>query len=120
MKKAIYVAGPYRGRTHADVAENIRKAWTVGAMLLRAFEDKVNLFVPHNNTGHYDGLKQPECFLEDDLYWLSKCDALFAMTSFHKSDGAKAEIHFAQQNSIPVFYAVEDLGDWLENGNGIY
>ena len=53
-----------------------------------------------------------------DLTWLALCDAILVLKKYRKSEGTKAEIAFAKERSIPVFYSPESLIEYDEMENG--
>lgn len=51
------------------------------------------------------------------MSWLEVSDAVLVLPKWRKSDGTKAEIARAKELNIPVFYNLEDMQDYEENGN---
>lgn len=108
--RVVYVAGPFRGKSHWDVAENVRNAerlalevWRLGAVAL----------CPHANTAHFDGAADDSVWLEGDLELLRRCDAMILTPDWRRSTGATKEKEFAEGLGIPVFETLEGLDDWL-------
>ncbi|RPI64256.1 MAG: DUF1937 family protein [Planctomycetaceae bacterium] len=98
----IYVAGPY---TKYDVAINVRNAVKMADKLARRGHTP---FVPH--LTHFWHIISPhtyEFWLEQDLEWLSVCDALIRLPG--ESDGADKEVAYAVEHGIPVFYRLSDV-----------
>lgn len=101
-KKVIYICGPYRsGNGEWFVKKHIREAeriaelvWVAGGVAL----------CPHKNTQWFGGLVPDEVFLEGDLELLRRCDAVLTVPGWEGSKGAFAEVEFAQNHNIPVFY----------------
>ncbi len=52
------------------------------------------------------GLSHEE-WMEQDLFWLSKCDALIRLPG--ESPGADVEVEYAKQHGIPVFTDIYEL-----------
>jgi hypothetical protein len=100
--KTVYVAGPY---TLGDVCENVRNAVEKGDILLR------NGYVPYlphlTHLWHMISPHPYETWIDLDLAWLARCDALLRLPS--ESPGAEKEIAAAKVLGIPVFYHVKDL-----------
>lgn len=102
--KVIYIAGKYRSdKGEWFVYENIRAAelmaqwvWMHGGVAL----------CPHKNTAFFGGLPgcPDETWLEGDLELLKRCDAVFAISGWRESAGARAEVEYAKKNHIPVIY----------------
>lgn len=110
--KVIYVAGPFRGANHWQIAENIRRAerlalevWRMGAAAI----------CPHANTAHFQGAAPDEVWLEGNLELLRRCDAMVVTEGWQKSEGTKAEIFKANQWSKPVFMSARSLLAWLKH-----
>jgi nucleoside 2-deoxyribosyltransferase len=109
--KVVYVAGPFRGKSHWDIAENIRNAerlaldvWRLGAAAL----------CPHANTAHFQDAAPDHVWLDGDLAMLDKCDAIIMTPDWRRSSGATAEHEHALANGIPSFYDVDTLAKWLK------
>ena len=90
----VYIAGPYRGRTTAEITGNIRRAEQYTEKLLR-----MGFFVycPHKNTSHLDGCVPETFFLDMGLEMLRRCDAIFVMPDSEYSLGTAAEIQLARE-----------------------
>lgn len=99
--KVIYVAGPFRGKNHWEIAENIRNAerlalevWRMGAAAI----------CPHANTAHYQDAAPDDVWLEGDLAIMRRCDAVLMTADWKRSQGATEERRMALEAGIPVFY----------------
>ena len=98
----IYIAGPY---SNGDMVLNVREA-------VLAAEELIKLdfipYIPHLTmfwhliTPHEYGF-----WLDYDLQWLDKCDALLRLLG--DSKGADAEVEYAKESNIPVYYSIEEL-----------
>lgn len=113
--KLVYVAGPFRGPNHWAIWQNVMHAaelalevWKLGAVAI----------CPHMNTFPYQGAAPDEVWLEGDLEILSRCDALITTDNWENSIGAKAEVDFATDHQIPVFYSIDSLYSWLTYQEG--
>lgn len=111
--KVVYIAGPFRGKSHWEIAENIRNAerlalevWRMGAVAI----------CPHANTAHFQNAAPDEVWLNGDLELLARCDAVLMTPDWMRSRGANEEHDFALARKIPVFYEVSMLKVWLETG----
>ena len=69
--KLAYVAGPYRGRTHHDVSQNIAAAREVAAHL---WSLGYAVICPHLNSAFMSGAAPEEVFMEGGLTMLRRCD----------------------------------------------
>ena len=101
----VYVAGPYRGKTEADVARNIKQAREIGVAL---WDMGITAIVPHLNTAYMEH----DCsvddvdrvFLDGDLEILARCDAIVLTPDWSASEGATGERLFAASRHIPIYY----------------
>lgn len=108
--KVGYVAGPFRGKSHWEIAENIRNAerlalevWRLGAACI----------CPHSNTAHFQDAAPDHVWLDGDLEMLARCDFVLMTPDYQRSSGATAELKFAQEKRIPVFFDLPTLERWL-------
>lgn len=108
--KVIYVAGPFRGPNSWEIEENIRRAerlslevWRLGAAAV----------CPHTNTRFFQGAAPDDVWLDGDLAILAKCDGILMTSDWERSNGARAELRFAESRGIPSFLTLEDLACWL-------
>lgn len=103
MKKVfVYVASPY---TKGDVAVNTRVNIEAGDKLA------VLGFVPFIPLlTHFWHMLFPhpyQFWTAIDLHWIDKCDALLRLPG--ESSGADAEVAYARERNIPVFFSIEAL-----------
>jgi hypothetical protein len=110
-KRVVYIAGPFRGKNHWEVEQNIRRAealalevWNLGG---------VAVICPHTNTRFFDGAAPDEVWLDGDLELMARCDAVLMTPDFERSTGAKRERNEAFDLFIPVFYTVAEVKEWL-------
>lgn len=108
--KVIYIAGPFRGKNHWEIEQNIRRAeclalevWRLGAAVI----------CPHTNTRFFDGAADDSVWLSGDFELLRRCDAVLLTPDWIKSTGARAEAEYADLCRIPVFYELHELELWL-------
>jgi len=104
-RKAVYVAGPI---TCDNPFTNMQIAIAIGQDLIDA---GFAPYVPHL-TVYWDKLHNPaenswETWLEIDLPWVSKADAVLRLPG--ESTGADREVALAQELGIPVFHFMKDL-----------
>ncbi len=98
----IYVAGPY---TKGDVAVNVSEAILAASELLQLGHIP---FVPH--LCHFWHMLTPqdyEVWTQWDMEWLPFCEAVLRLPG--ESEGADAEVEWALQHDIKVFYSIEDI-----------
>jgi hypothetical protein len=111
MKKLIYVAGKYTGKTWSEIEDNIRKAEEVSIQLIQR---GWAVITPHKNTGHYEiyekvaGITYND-WIEISKTLLSKCDAIIMLHGWQSSKGARIEYDFACEMGMPIYTEVPDL-----------
>lgn len=105
-KVVVYVAGPYRHRSNWKIAQNIRRAET---LCLEVWAAGMVALSPHLNTEHFQYELPDEVWLEGDLELLRRCDVMLLVPGWEKSSGTRAEIKFANERGIPVFYDLDSL-----------
>jgi hypothetical protein len=106
VRKLVYVAGPFRGADHWQIAQNIRKAealawevWSAGYVAI----------CPHLNTIHFQDSLPDDVWLEGDLELVRRSDAVLMVPGWERSEGARAEKVFAEDNHIPWFTSLGEL-----------
>src|SRR5262245_38181154 len=103
--KVIYLAGPYRGKTHDyrsyfDIGRNILAAAEVAARLAN---QGIGYLCPHLNSAHFEVITPgvtPQYWYELDLKLMAACDAIFLLPGWEKSNGAWAEFEAAQASGL--------------------
>ena len=102
--KLAYIAGPYRGRTHNDVAQNIAAAREVAAHL---WSLGYAVICPHLNSAFMSGAAPEEVFMEGGLIMLRRCDLVVLVDGWQASQGTAREIEEARTHGIPIFSDLE-------------
>jgi len=96
----IYIAGKYTG----DQAENVRKAVMAGDRLL---EKGYIPYIPHlSHLWHLISPHDYETWIKIGLAILERCDAIFMVSGWEESIGAKKELDFAQSIGLEVIYGI--------------
>jgi hypothetical protein len=108
--KVVYVAGPFRGPTPWDVAENVRQAERLGLEVARLGAMPL---IPHANTSLFDGQLSAKFWLDGTLELLRRSDAMILTPDWEQSSGARAEFKDALERRQPVFYTLGELAAWL-------
>lgn len=101
--KLIYVAGPYRAKTDYQKRENIMHAQRVA---IRLWELNWVVFCPHLNTLHFDWYSKlpSEVWLKGGLEFLRRSDAIFMLSTWRASEGAKRELEVAVELGKEIYY----------------
>lgn len=103
----IYIAGPFRGATPYLVRRNVEAARDAGLYVARNGGYPV---IPHTMTADFDKLLTDQFWLDGTMEMLRRCDAIFLMSTWEQSSGARAERDEAIRLQKPQFYAdAEDL-----------
>jgi len=97
----IFICGPYRADTEAGILENISRA---EAWARRFWADGAAVICPHKNSSMMGGAIPEENFLNGYLEILGRCDTLFVMPGWEKSEGARAEIKEARRLGLEIIY----------------
>ena len=108
-----YVAGPFRGKNHWEIARNIRAAETIA---LACWRLGMATYCPHSSTAHFQGTAPDQVWLDGHIAWLDVADVVVLVPrGWEESHGTAAEIARAQSRGIPVFLplSVSDRPDSL-------
>jgi indole-3-glycerol phosphate synthase len=109
--KLVYIAGKFRGKDSWEMECNIRAA---EALALEVWRLGAACICPHTNTRFFQGAAPDDVWLKGDLEILKRCDAVLLVDNWMKSEGAQAEVRFADKHGIPVFLCVCDLESWVK------
>lgn len=100
--KYVYIASPY---TLGDKEKNVIESLQVADSLLDAGYSPYAPLLTHYQAQNFP---RPENdWLAHDIKWLKRCDCLLRLPG--ESKGADAEVAFAKENNIPVYYSLFEL-----------
>ena len=108
--RVVYIAGPYSGKTAAEITEHVAVADKTAELVLLAGHTPV---IPHRiNASWQDHEHFSDFTLHDWLERLcfplmQKCDAVLMLAGWERSIGAVIENRHAIELGIPVFYSME-------------
>lgn len=113
--KFVSICGPYGDALGYDkIEENIQSArkFTVAIAKMGA-----GFFCPHLNSAHFE-VDCPEIpvdfWYEQDIRFLSSCDAVFLLPGWEKSKGTLGEIEaWKEMVDGPIFTDLNKLQIWL-------
>ena len=114
MKKLIYIAGPYIAETAWGVEMNIRRAekawfevnsWGYAGICI------------HSMGRFFQNTLTIDHWQMADLEMLARCDAMFVCEGWEQSAGTLKEITYCGDNEIPVFYDLNYLKTFLDEGD---
>lgn len=108
FKGVIYIIGKYRASTEYGLKENIQEAEEAA---IRLWRDGWVVICPHKNTAFFGGTCPDETFLEGDLVILARCDAVYLLPNWIRSEGAKVELELAQELGLEIIYGEENAKD---------
>lgn len=100
-ERVIFIAGPYRGKTHYETKLNILAAEEAAT---RCWQKGWAVICPHTNSSWLSGAAPEEKFLAGYLELMRRSDAVLALNGWNGSEGACIEVLEAQRAEIPVFY----------------
>ena len=108
--KLIYVAGPYRAKTRAQVDTNICHARELGKVVcgLGAYP-----IIPHSNTSHFEGSAPDDFWLPATLEACRRCDAILMVEGWEESEGSRKELAEMERLGKPVFFESPDMVDYI-------
>jgi len=100
-KTLVYIAGPYRASTEWGIKQNIRSA---EAVALKYWKLGYAVICPHKNTSFLGGTLPDSAWLKGDLAILARCDVIVMAPGWIDSEGARAELRFAELHDLEVIY----------------
>lgn len=103
----IYIAGPYREKNGRTVADNIK---TVRGIAIEIWKSGHYALAPHLNTAHFEedapGVSDI-AWLAGTMEMLRRCDAIVLTANWKESEGAIAEVQYAESVGMPIYYWAE-------------
>ena len=108
----IYIVGPLRAENSYLVEQNVRKAESVS---LELWKLGFAVICPHMNTRNFVNVlgDNDKTFLEGDFEMIKRCDGVFCLEGFRKSEGSLAEVKCANVNNVPVFDEMEIMIEYF-------
>jgi hypothetical protein len=98
-----FISGPFRGKDHWAIAQNIRATETVA---LAAWRLGLATYCPHTSTAHYQDAAPDEVWLRGHIEWLRVSQCVIVLpNAWARSSGTMAELLEAGRCGIPVFEA---------------
>ena len=99
--KIIYISGQYRNETIGGTFKNIMQARD-GAV--RLWNEGWVVVCPHLNTFLMDGLCPDSTWLNGDLEIIRRCDAIFMLSNWQDSKGARMELEEALKIGLEIYW----------------
>lgn len=105
----IYVAGPYSGKSRAEIELNVRNAIDAG---LKIWKKGHFPYIPH--LTHWSDLRAREIgqdmnwtdYVKWHGIWVDQCDALFLLG---ESKGALLEYKQAKRTNKKIFHSLDEI-----------
>jgi len=119
MRKRIYVAGPYSADNQLALGKNIKDGTEAAVDVFAGLRQAPHCpwldfqYIHHFSDDDYENITVND-FYEAGLAWLEVAEALLVIGKFWYSSGTLAEIKFATEHHIPVFYGILPLIKWLD------
>lgn len=115
MKK-VYVAGKLNADAVGYIKNMHRMIKTAGVLRKNGY----SVYVPCNDIleGLVDGNFDYHEYFDNSQPWLLAADAVFLVQGWETSSGTLKEIKLARENDIPVFYLLEGMEAFFNNGDG--
>ena len=97
--KLVYIAGKYRGKTSAEIKENIMIAEWYQLKLTQMYPQYFYI-CPHSNTAFLDGSQPDQYFLDGTMEMLRRCNGIYMLPGWEGSEGSKKELAEAEKLGI--------------------
>lgn len=101
--EVIFVSGAYRAPTVKGIKDNIAHARREA---IKLWQQGYAVITPHLNTAHFDGKCPDHVWLEGDLEILQRCDAIYMLSKWQNSEGARAEHDMALLRCMEIQYEI--------------
>ncbi len=106
----VYIASPY---TLGDIAVNVKVQIDMADKLM---DNEFAPFVPlYSHFQHMIHPRPYQDWIKIDLEWVKVCDCVLRLPG--ESSGADGEVKFAEELNIPVFYSLEELYKFYNDGD---
>lgn len=110
----IYVAGKFRAQApygQPNQWEQNQNIQAAASAALTLWKRRFAVISPHLNTSPFQGACPDEIWLEGDLEFVKRSDAMVLIAGWLSSRGATNEKTFAESQGIPVFEWEPEVGD---------
>jgi hypothetical protein len=110
----VYTAGPFRGPTAWDIAENVR---AMERIALEVAKLGAMPLCPHANTQHFQGQCNDNFWINGTLELLRVCPAAIFHPNWKQSAGSRGERGHAGMWGIEIFDypdGLDKLAKWIE------
>jgi len=97
--EVAYVAGPYSAKTIFGKLRNIYRAWKVAYTL---WQQGYTVICPHSNSMLMENAIGNEEFAKRDLHIVERCDIIFMLPGWTRSNGAIKEYHHALKHGLEI------------------
>ena len=97
--RVIYVSGRYRAKTIFGVALNI---WRARRVAQKLWKEGWAVICPHMNTAFFTGGEG--MYIRGDIEIVKRCDTIYMLKNWHKSEGACIEYQVAIDNHLETIF----------------
>lgn len=101
--RVIYVAGKYTAESDWETYQNIHHAREASH---RLWEQGWAVICPHSNTAFFGGRgsheEDREKWLKGDFEFIRRSDAIYMLSNWRSSEGAKAELSLAYKLGLEI------------------
>ena len=107
----IYIAGKYTDNSKTSIQKNIL---TSRKYAIKLWDRGFTVITPHLNVANFEYLLKKTTYddiTEGSLEIISRCDAVFMLPNWKRSNGAKIERKYAYSKNITVYYNLKELDD---------
>lgn len=108
--KALYIAGPYRGKNSWEVEQNIQRAESYIEMIAKC---GILPVCPHTMFRNFDGTMTGQWWLDATAQLLVRCDGIFLVDGWRNSAGSLSELEMAKGLGMDIFAHDESLVGFL-------
>ena len=115
--KIVFISGPlttgWDWKNKEFIRERVKEA---RKYQLALFSSGVACFCAHVANSNEDEVAPENFYLNMDLEFLKRCDAVLAMPGWDKSHGATKEVEIAKELGLPIFHprSPEDIKKIIE------
>jgi hypothetical protein len=109
--RLVYIAGPYRG-SDIQIRANVTNAEMIAEVIIANAPNLLPI-VPHSIGRRYEHIRPDHDFwLPATLALMERCDAVYLLPGWERSEGTMAERARAMEMGLPVFVDPDALFAW--------